>query len=570
MWPDKEEVVAATIADMTARAAAYGRTLRFGYRAHVIVRDTETEARAAGRPAAVEARRRHGADIRAKSLDSASTGVKAQAALRENASSDGYAEDNLWTGIGRARSGCGAAIVGDPDQVLAKLQTLSRHGHRGVHPVGLSARRRGRSVRAPRAAATCNTAPCRWIDGPHGMVAPRKGGRRTGRGDMIGNMARPLVVGIGGTTTAGSSTERALELALRAAADHGVDTLAFTGEALAALPLYTPGAMRLPGECALVDAVRRASGIVIASPGYHGSVSGLVKNAIDLLEETAKDARVYLADVPVGLIATAYGWQATGTTVAALRAIVHALRGWPTPFAAGINSSQCRFDADGGCSDPAVAEQLAMVGRQVAAAAVAGSSRDGRRMTAMRIVARDGGFDVTVGDTVVLRHRPDFPALFVGRGRADVDMYRGNYFLSDRLDARIPLAHAIVEGDTITLGAAADAAPLLRIAVAGGALMLTPLDPGLNRLWLRCVAEPGERLWGGGEQMSYFDMRGRRFPLWTSEPGVGRDKTSEITFKADVSGKSGGDYYNTNYPQPTYLSSRALCAPCQHNSLFGV
>lgn len=56
--------------------------------------------------------------------------------------------------------------------------------------------------------------------------------------------------------------------------------------------------------------------------------------------------------------------------------------------------------------------------------------------------------------------------------------------------------------------------------------------------------------------MSYFDMRGRRFPLWTSEPGVGRDKTAEITFKADVSGKAGGDYYNTNYPQPTYLSSR--------------
>ena len=56
--------------------------------------------------------------------------------------------------------------------------------------------------------------------------------------------------------------------------------------------------------------------------------------------------------------------------------------------------------------------------------------------------------------------------------------------------------------------------------------------------------------------MSYFDMRGRRFPLWTSEPGVGRDKTTEITFKSDVTGKSGGDYWNTNYPQPTYLSSR--------------
>ena len=81
-------------------------------------------------------------------------------------------------------------------------------------------------------------------------------------------------------------------------------------------------------------------------------------------------------------------------------------------------------------------------------------------------------------------------------------------------------------------------------------------DAAINRIWIRVRAEQGEHVWGGGEQMSYFDMRGRRFPLWTSEPGVGRDKTTEITFKADVSGKSGGDYWNTNYPQPTYLSSR--------------
>ncbi|WP_380930541.1 NADPH-dependent FMN reductase [Sphingomonas arantia] len=183
-------------------------------------------------------------------------------------------------------------------------------------------------------------------------------------------VARPLVVGLGGTTVAGSSTERALAIALRSAADHGAETLLFGGADLAALPLYTPGAERLPGELALVDAIRCASGVVIASPGYHGSVSGLVKNAIDLLEETARDERVYLADLSVGVIATAYGWQAAGSTVAALRAIVHALRGWPTPYAAAINSAECRFDADGGCSDPVVSGQLALVGRQVAMAAM--------------------------------------------------------------------------------------------------------------------------------------------------------------------------------------------------------
>ncbi|SEK86403.1 alkanesulfonate monooxygenase [Sphingomonas palmae] len=122
MWPDTKEKVAEIIADMTKRAADYGRTLKFGYRAHVIVRDTETEARAYADRLLSKLDAEEGAQIRAKSLDATSMGVAAQAALREGASDDGYAEENLWTGVGRARSGCGAAIVGDPDQVLAKLQ----------------------------------------------------------------------------------------------------------------------------------------------------------------------------------------------------------------------------------------------------------------------------------------------------------------------------------------------------------------------------------------------------------------------------------------------------------------
>lgn len=128
MWPDRKEVVAEIIADMTARAARYGRTLRFGYRAHVIVRETEAEARTAADRLLSKLDDAQGAAIRAKSLDSASVGVQAQAALRESAAEDGYAEPHLWTGVGRARSGCGAAIVGDPDQVLAKLNDYRAMG----------------------------------------------------------------------------------------------------------------------------------------------------------------------------------------------------------------------------------------------------------------------------------------------------------------------------------------------------------------------------------------------------------------------------------------------------------
>lgn len=178
---------------------------------------------------------------------------------------------------------------------------------------------------------------------------------------------KPLIVGIGGTIGAVSSTERALKIALDAVEREGYATRLFGGEDMARLPLYDPRATsRTSQEREFVDAVRKASGVIIASPGYHGSLSGVVKNALDLLEETSKDARPYLADMPVGLIATAYGWQATGSTIAALRSIVHALRGWPTPFAAAINTQITQFDDQGGATDPAVVEQLCLIGRQVA------------------------------------------------------------------------------------------------------------------------------------------------------------------------------------------------------------
>lgn len=128
MWPDTMDKVRAIISDMKARAANHGRTLRFGYRVHIVVRETEAEARTAADRLLSKLDDAQGAAIRAKSLDSQSAGVAAQAALRESASNDGYAEDNLWTGIGRARSGCGAAIVGNPDQVLAKLRAYQAEG----------------------------------------------------------------------------------------------------------------------------------------------------------------------------------------------------------------------------------------------------------------------------------------------------------------------------------------------------------------------------------------------------------------------------------------------------------
>jgi alkanesulfonate monooxygenase len=127
-WPDTVASVGDTIADMRARADRHGRTLRYGLRAHMIVRETEAEARAAAARLVSRLDDDAGTAIRNRSLDAASVGVSRQADLREGADDDGYAEDNLWTGVGRARSGAGAAIVGDPDQVVAKLRAYQAVG----------------------------------------------------------------------------------------------------------------------------------------------------------------------------------------------------------------------------------------------------------------------------------------------------------------------------------------------------------------------------------------------------------------------------------------------------------
>ena len=122
MWPETEDQIVATMQDLSKRAEALGRSIDFGYRVHVIVRETESEARAAARRLVSKLDDGIGQEIKSRALDSGSAGVARQDALREDADDEGYIEPHLWSGIGRARSGCGSAIVGDPDQVRAKLE----------------------------------------------------------------------------------------------------------------------------------------------------------------------------------------------------------------------------------------------------------------------------------------------------------------------------------------------------------------------------------------------------------------------------------------------------------------
>ena len=146
------------------------------------------------------------------------------------------------------------------------------------------------------------------------------------------------VVAIGGSTRGGSSTERVLRTALDRCERRGATTQLFSGQALV-LPPYEPGAPLTHQARVLVESVRRADAVILGSPGYHGSVSGLVKNAIDYIEELRDDDRPYLDGRVVGCVATAYGAQAAVNTLASLRQIVHALRGWPTPYGMALDMS---------------------------------------------------------------------------------------------------------------------------------------------------------------------------------------------------------------------------------------
>jgi FMN reductase len=177
---------------------------------------------------------------------------------------------------------------------------------------------------------------------------------------------RPFVVGIGGSNRSSSLTDRLLRLTLAELDALGARTVHFGAAFLGSLPVYgspdDPAADGSAGE--LIRAVAAADGLVIGTPGYHGGMSGLVKNGLDHLEALRDDPRPYLDSRAVGVLVTAAGWQAAGTTVVAVRSTIHALRGWPTPFAAAINSAEPVFAPDGALAER-VAGALRIVATQV-------------------------------------------------------------------------------------------------------------------------------------------------------------------------------------------------------------
>ncbi len=169
------------------------------------------------------------------------------------------------------------------------------------------------------------------------------------------------------------------------------------------------------------------------------------------------------------------------------------------------------------------------------------------------------GVSLWLDGRLLLRHSPDAPAFFCGRGRDNIRMFRGNFEIRDRVNERLAPRLANAEGCTLRFVHPDLAGDVWLSAEERVGLVYLTLhcdDPSVNRLWIRLSAKPEEHMVGGGEQYSALDLRGKLWPIWTREQGVGRNKLTEVTRLADALDGSGGDYHTTFFPQPTLLSSR--------------
>lgn len=185
--------------------------------------------------------------------------------------------------------------------------------------------------------------------------------------------------------------------------------------------------------------------------------------------------------------------------------------------------------------------------------------------TQIEFIAGNNEFSLIYQQRLILRHTAQAPCLWIGGGEADIDMFRGNFSIKDRLNEKVALTDVKItaqpagwhlhfsRGDTLS-------ATLVITTDDSGRLQLNLQNDNRahNRIWLRLAAQPQDHIYGCGEQFSYFDLRGKPFPLWTSEQGVGRNKQTYVTWQADCKENAGGDYYWTFFPQPTFVSTQKV------------
>lgn len=164
--------------------------------------------------------------------------------------------------------------------------------------------------------------------------------------------------------------------------------------------------------------------------------------------------------------------------------------------------------------------------------------------------------EIFLYDILIFEHSKDNPSIFVGDGREDILMYRGNFRITNLEDSKIPLKLFKETDNDIEFYYGEDSVTLSFSEEKNKCALKLKSKKEYSRFWIRIKADKDEHIYGLGEQMSHFNLRGKLFPIWSSEPGVGRNKNTYITWMSDSTGMAGGDYWTTNYPQPSYMSSK--------------
>jgi FMN reductase len=171
---------------------------------------------------------------------------------------------------------------------------------------------------------------------------------------------------IGGSLRPGSVSAQVLWACAALAEKHGARTTVLTAPKLV-LPLYQPGSTRkLAAADRVLSVLRRADGIILATPTYHGGASGLVKNVLDYVEDLAAESPAYFSDRAVGAVAVGWSEHGAATAVADLRNAIMCLRGWPAPMGVTVNSTSMPADEDAVRSDQRVMRRLEVLVGQVA------------------------------------------------------------------------------------------------------------------------------------------------------------------------------------------------------------
>ncbi|MDA8228317.1 MAG: alpha-glucosidase [Desulfitobacterium hafniense] len=184
----------------------------------------------------------------------------------------------------------------------------------------------------------------------------------------------------------------------------------------------------------------------------------------------------------------------------------------------------------------------------------------------MEFIPVENGFKLLVAGQEIICHNEKTPWIYAGKGQASFDMHHGNFKIKEEVQEKIALTDFSIEeesspdikGTLVTFSRKGlySVTVLFTVEEGRAVIKFVSNQDGINRLWLRLQADKEERIYGCGEQFSYFDLRGRNFPLWVAEQGVGRNKQTLATFMADTQAKAGGDYYSTYFPQPTFISSK--------------